>query len=281
MWTPEYGRQKPPFGVQLNPSHPLARGLVGSWLFNEASGGIVNDLSGNGNTGALTAMPWASSAMGPSLTGSSSGFVLVPDTDLVDTGAISICMGVIPAAVAAGKGLMYKGSWASTWGSWALHQHSPGATPGVVTLRINTSTIQVDGATTLPALVHTNVAATAGAAGLRVYLNGVLDGSAAGAAVASDSSPIRIGSYYAEYFSFAGKITYAYLYNRILTAPEVATIDSDPYAMYRAPRCWWFGTGAGGAGPVNLSTVNGLAKASISKVNALEIANTSKFNGLT
>jgi len=41
--------QKPSLGLQINRGHPLARGLVGCWLFNEGSGNKVFDLSGNGN----------------------------------------------------------------------------------------------------------------------------------------------------------------------------------------------------------------------------------------
>jgi len=41
------------YGVLLNPYHPLARGLVGCWLFNEGGGNIVYDLSGHGNHGTL------------------------------------------------------------------------------------------------------------------------------------------------------------------------------------------------------------------------------------
>jgi len=44
---------KPTRGICLNRSHPLSRGLVGLWLFNEGSGRRVFDLSGNGNTGTF------------------------------------------------------------------------------------------------------------------------------------------------------------------------------------------------------------------------------------
>ena len=46
---------KPPKGAMLNRGHPYARVLKGHWLMNEGGGTIVNDLSGNGNTGALVA----------------------------------------------------------------------------------------------------------------------------------------------------------------------------------------------------------------------------------
>jgi len=45
---------KPPFGAQLNLDHPLARGMVGCWLFNEGSGNKAQDYSGQGNIGTLT-----------------------------------------------------------------------------------------------------------------------------------------------------------------------------------------------------------------------------------
>ncbi len=44
---------KPIRAIQLNKLHPLARGLVGFWLFNESGGNKVFDLSGSGNTGSL------------------------------------------------------------------------------------------------------------------------------------------------------------------------------------------------------------------------------------
>jgi hypothetical protein len=44
---------KPPFGTPLNKDHPLAQGLVASYLFNENSGRTVYDSSGNENRGTM------------------------------------------------------------------------------------------------------------------------------------------------------------------------------------------------------------------------------------
>lgn len=44
---------KPFRGIQLNKTHPLSRGLVGCWLFNEGTGNKVFDLSGKWNPGTL------------------------------------------------------------------------------------------------------------------------------------------------------------------------------------------------------------------------------------
>jgi len=62
-------KMKPPVSARLIKGHPLARGIVGCWLFNEGSGNKVFDLSGNGNTGLFgtgTNIPtWKSGKFGP------------------------------------------------------------------------------------------------------------------------------------------------------------------------------------------------------------------------
>ncbi|PKN71199.1 MAG: hypothetical protein CVU54_01900 [Deltaproteobacteria bacterium HGW-Deltaproteobacteria-12] len=47
--------QKPPLGAQIDFQHPLAKGLAGCWIMSEANGLYVNDLSGNGNHGVISA----------------------------------------------------------------------------------------------------------------------------------------------------------------------------------------------------------------------------------
>jgi hypothetical protein len=56
--------QKPPLGAKLNYGHPLARGLVGSWLFNETSGNIVHDYSGNDRHATITGVAAQSAVSG-------------------------------------------------------------------------------------------------------------------------------------------------------------------------------------------------------------------------
>jgi hypothetical protein len=41
--------QKPPAGTIIDRTHPLSRGLVGCWLFNEGSGQLINNLCTTGN----------------------------------------------------------------------------------------------------------------------------------------------------------------------------------------------------------------------------------------
>jgi hypothetical protein len=50
----DWNMTKPPLGSKIDFSHPLSKGIVGCWLFNEGMGDKVQDISGNGNTGTLT-----------------------------------------------------------------------------------------------------------------------------------------------------------------------------------------------------------------------------------
>jgi len=55
-------------------NHPLSRGLVGLWLFNEGSGNKVFDLSGNGNAGTISSgVVWEPGKFGPCLYNDASG----------------------------------------------------------------------------------------------------------------------------------------------------------------------------------------------------------------
>jgi hypothetical protein len=44
-----WGKIKPPLGTPLRAGHPLVRGLVGLWVFNEGGTGTARDVSGYGN----------------------------------------------------------------------------------------------------------------------------------------------------------------------------------------------------------------------------------------
>lgn len=62
---------RPPLGRRIDWAHPLAKDLVGCWLFNERSGDRIYDLSNNGNDGILTSMDpisdWVFGEDGPAL----------------------------------------------------------------------------------------------------------------------------------------------------------------------------------------------------------------------
>ena len=51
-------RGKPRLGAKLDTSHPLAQGLLAAWLFNESTGAIAGDLTGNAPLFGINAPIW-------------------------------------------------------------------------------------------------------------------------------------------------------------------------------------------------------------------------------
>jgi len=73
----------------VNRSHPLARGLVGAWAFQDGGGSVLRDISGNGHDGTIVNSPaWVSTAHGGGLqfVKASTTYVTFP-TDIFDLGS--------------------------------------------------------------------------------------------------------------------------------------------------------------------------------------------------
>ena len=54
---------KPFRGSQINKTHPLAKGLVGCWIFNEDTGDLIFDLSGHNNHITNYGATWISESL--------------------------------------------------------------------------------------------------------------------------------------------------------------------------------------------------------------------------
>jgi len=78
---------KPPKGIILNRNHLFAHGLVGCWLMNEGGGGVISDLSGNDQGGALQASTsWVAGKFGSALRFASGDYVTIADNVNPTTG---------------------------------------------------------------------------------------------------------------------------------------------------------------------------------------------------
>ena len=55
--------QKPARGMQINKAHPLAKGLAGCYIINEATGDKLFDLSGNDNGGTNNGADWVAGGL--------------------------------------------------------------------------------------------------------------------------------------------------------------------------------------------------------------------------
>jgi len=232
---------KPFCGIQLNRTHPLARGLVGCWLMNEGGGNKVFDLSGNRNTGTLTNMafpPTATSGWNPGKFGSALAFD--GTNDYVDCGAVkptgSITIAgwfkttsgsehaIISTITTANKGYALSVSprlWLYIYGTTTCYKKS-------------TDTTLNNGKWRFVAGVYDSSALT-----LTLYIDGIvaagtLSGTVPSAIGVGQNATIGYGAAGFNYFN--GTIDDLQIWNRALTASEIAWLYREMFPMFEPSR---------------------------------------------
>ncbi|WP_415296825.1 LamG-like jellyroll fold domain-containing protein [Cellulosimicrobium sp. SJTW-1] len=204
-----------------------ADGLVGAWNLDEGQGLVTVDASGWGGTGALVgATTWV-----PGVTGSavrsdgSTGHVRVPDSAALDlTSRLTVVAWIRPEQRAT-QYVVKKAAQGETDG-YELGLSS-GGTPF---LRLNQAssgdTFRVDATSSYPTDgTWTQLVGTYDGTRMRIYVNGVEQGSKAGpATVVANSSPLGIGAEPTGFRPMKGAIDGVRLYDRALSASEVTTL---------------------------------------------------------
>ena len=238
---------KPTRGICLNRNHPLSRGLVGLWLFNEGSGGQVFDLSGNRNTisfAAGAASPsWGSGQFGPVLSFDGGDYAFAPDNpSLNPSNQLTIVVWVKQTNIGTTEVWVGK-EGSSTNRSYYLRCYTAG--PNVNTIQLVLSS---DG-TTFNTWQSGNSIMTAGVwnqivavynsseSEPRLYFNGKhIPGSwAAGSMPASlfnNSAQLELGTRRNGDEFFTGLLDIPLIYNRALSASEVALLHREPFCMF-------------------------------------------------
>ncbi len=230
---------KPTRGICLNRSHPLSRGLVGFWLFNEGSGGQVFDLSGYGNTGTLTGLATVTNGKFGSgidfdgVTGS--GYVSIPN----------------PGAILDGKHLTIV-CWLN-WnkdndtypriidrvhdGQFAFY-FADGNNKLSYALATAGGTIgrQASGSPPVTQNQWMQCVLTYDGSDARVYLDGILKetyGTGISGGLNASVSAMRIGERAdGSGRLFDGQIDHVMIWNRALFASEVALLHREPFCMF-------------------------------------------------
>lgn len=235
---------KPIRSIQINPSHPLARGLTGCWLMNEATGEIVADCGPRRNNGCFqysTSSPaWKPGKHGSALEFGSERYIYCGTGkfgwDI--TKEISVIASVNQSASQTNTLFARSGfarpcrlsAFSSGRFKWWVY------TDGANCAINSTSTHPVDGSE----FVH--VAGTWRAGEGRLYVNGVQEAgessSSGSLSFVNDSQPVDIGGTYegSNYlYCFSGKIEYVFVYNRVLSAEEIGWLYRQPFAMFARP----------------------------------------------
>ena len=225
---PGFGAALALLWIAIVPNAGLGQNLVGYWPMEEGGGTSIVDASGNGNDGALTGSPtWAAGQRGTfalSLNGSTQ-YALVPDAASLElTTSITLAAWIEPAGASAATQYLVKKATINGTDGYELSLSSAGKvfvrfnqkTPGD-TFRINSTTSYPLNGT---AWMH--VAATYDGATIRLYVNGVQEGSLAESiAIATNNLPLGIGAQSDGGTKLNGALDEVRVYCRALSAAEI------------------------------------------------------------
>ncbi len=232
--------QKPFRGMQLNKSHPLAKGLVGAYVMNEGTGDTIFDLSGNNNNGMISGADWVSNGL--DFVAANNDYVnLGSASSLDDINPITICIWlksfgfgdddrIYTKDDTGGSGktlcireapdnvLEYRSSYSITDGFWWSPTNSflPNNQYFMCVTHDNSDVtndpiIYIDGNSVLVYEERTPSGTIVSDAGIDAIIGNRPDAAR----------------------PWNGPIDSVYIYNRILTPPQVAQLNREPFVMFQ------------------------------------------------
>jgi chitodextrinase len=208
---------------------PAPAGLVAGYSFENGSGTTVTDVSGNGNSGTITAATWEPAGRyggGLNFNGSTARVRVPGSPSLGLTTAMTLAAWIRPTANQTGWRTILQ----RETDTYALNaSNSKGALRPSGGATLGGAFQWVSGPTASPVNAWTHVAVTYDGSILRLYVNGTQVATAvASGTIESSSSPLWIGGNnpYGEYFQ--GVIDEARVYNRALSAAEVQAAMNTP-----------------------------------------------------
>jgi hypothetical protein len=208
-------------------------GLVAAYNFNQGSGTQLLDVSGMGNNGTITGAQWnAAGRNGSALQfNGTSNSVAVADANSLDlTNGMTIEAWVYPTVQPTGwRTIVAK----ETAGAvvYYMHAGSDSSNRPATGGRFGNAEQVLYGGTRLAANTWVHVAATYDGTAQRLFINGVQVATRnQTGALGTSTGVLRIGgnSVYGEYFQ--GRIDDLRIYNRALTAQQIATDMNTPVA---------------------------------------------------
>jgi hypothetical protein len=233
--------QKPPLGVQLNWAHPLSKGLVGCWLFNEGGGDKAYDLSGYNNHGTLMDMafpPTVTSGWNPGKDGV--GLMFDGSNDYVNCGndlSLRISTFSIELWLKTATADRYVLTRGVSWDPGKTNYHIGITAEGTIGVRFHDTGGTLRSATFLDYAItdgtwhHVVGMHNAVAQKTTIYVDGI-QGENVTCTTPPDTSSagdLWIGKYTT---ALNGSIDSVKIYNRALSAFEIGWLYCEPYAMF-------------------------------------------------
>jgi len=259
---------QPPIGTPLNLAHPLNRGLVGYWPFNEREGNSQRDLSGKGNNGSTVNMFMPLSNYTGGKFGSAMRFDGVDDYLFIrDAPSLSFGDGVndMPFSISM---WLKADSFSANW-RWLFNKRGDSInveyqliltstgqlymglySGGGNSVFMGTTSNQVIRLNTWHNIVYTYDGSKTNA-GQQFYIDGVLstktvENIGVYAAMQDGTANLHIGIRAWDYASnsrFVGVMEQVRLYNRSLSALEAQQLYTDPFCMFEQKNNFrWFST---------------------------------------
>lgn len=226
---------KPTRGIQLDKSHPLVRGLVLFWVFNEGSGKRVFDLSGHGHTGTLVGMPWISCKYGSAVQLAHDGDEIDISDNRLDIPAGSdftyIWSGFIELLNPTNSGFWRSGN-TSTGDTFVVFQ---GTVSGLPWIRLGgIDVLKPESGTGVPFNEFVNLAyVVKSGVWAGWYVNGVLEHEDSHVEVAPSFFIVRFGWQALGAEAVIGCRSHQSFYDRALLASEIAQLNVDPFCIMR------------------------------------------------
>jgi hypothetical protein len=213
--------------VVVSTSNTQPTALMAAYAFNEGSGTIVNDSSGNAAAGTIQGATWTAQGKygsGLSFNGTSN-WVTVNDSNALDlTAGMTLEAWVYPTVPPSGwRTIMHK----EVDRYYLMAGSSSGAPAAGGTFATGNANVYAPSALAVNAWNH--LAVTYDSARVRIYANGVEVASQPQTALLTTSNgPLRFGGTqaYGEYYN--GKIDEVRVYNRALTPAEIQADMNTP-----------------------------------------------------
>ncbi|MBC7326949.1 LamG domain-containing protein [bacterium] len=199
------------------------KGLVAYWKFDEGEGDIVQDGSGLGNRGEIINAQWVEGKSGWALRfdGKSSS-VEVRHSDFLTPDKFTIIAWIKPESfISTDRGPMILSKYGGLWKGYMLLLEG---TTGKPSLHIDTPQKEISVTSSEPVEIGkwSHIAATYDGKVARIYVNGVLKGSAEAELTHDTGVKLTIGK--ASWFEgayFQGIIDEVKIYNRVLSEEEI------------------------------------------------------------
>jgi hypothetical protein len=232
------GRIVKPFpGIQLNHSHPMAKDLVGCWIFNEGNGERVWDLSGYANHGTMQNMEattdWVAGTKGWALNfdGSNESIQCGTQDSLDITGnALTIFAELNTTNISTQQIIFFKGEFqAGGYYSQLFNSN--------LRLTTNQSGVgqeTVSSANPFSADTWVTVVMTRNGSSARIFVDGIetgYDSQASHLNPDSSSDVAKIGEYNTNLY-FSGKISHVMIWKRAMTEGEILLLHRNPFVMF-------------------------------------------------